>query len=72
MASPKRWKCTISRSRRNANGVVHIRVVRNAEDIVIRHARFLLGCRSSVRSAMGSPVTAMVAALQGVPEAACG
>ena len=33
---------------------------------------FCSAARFSVRSAIGSPVTAIVAALHGVPEAACG
>ena len=48
--------------------VVYIRVVAETQDIVIGQSSFLFG----LRSAMTSPVTAIVAALHGVPEANCG
>ena len=72
MASPKRWKWTTSRSRRKrmASFTSGSSEMRRMLSYVTR--AFCSAARFSVRSAIGSPVTAIVAALHGVPEAACG
>lgn len=54
------------------DGVAHIRIIRKAQDVVIRYAGLLLGGEVFVDVASVSPVTAMLAALNGAPEAAAG
>lgn len=62
-ASPNRWKCTTSRSRRNLSGSANIRVVDQAEKVVVGCSGFLLwydGIRTTFEGNLYKPFHAAV------------
>lgn len=71
-ASPNRWKWTISRSRRNLMTSFTSGSSESLRMLSYVTRAFCSAARSSVRSAMGSPLTCILEALQGNPEAAVG
>ncbi len=71
-ASPKRWKWTISRWRRNFITSLTSGSSDTRRMLSYTARAFCSAAKSSTRSAIGSPVTAMLFALYGMPVASAG